>query len=850
MTEKAFVNIFARLLRWSGFAVATVAAVLMVLAPGGGGGDVSAGPIVVDFKQCANEDPTLGTCHWINSIVQDSNSKYFEGMSVPQRVVFTDIPATTGNVHTLTLSHQATKGGIHAYDWLTSYGQAIAAAAAAGVAFTDLNGQACDPNIGPPGTLGATCAALRSGSNSADVTVPDDPFTSKDGSTQTRINAYEGVFGNRTIKIYGNSSISSPSLTLIHSVGNGADTGDSDIDYTLTWTSASTELLIEMGGHLAKSGSSGDAWGAGLGSAQIQGGPYHFNLKLLDGGSLGSQDNQIKGADILIIPVAPTVVTEIHAGTNHSVAVTSVPAGTIVHDKATVSGSGTTPTGTVTFSWFTNGGCSGSPVASSSALSLTSGAVDATTFPQGPLNAGSYSFKAHYNGDTNYTAADSACEPLTVTELTPTVVTDIHDASEAVVTSVPAGSSVHDKATVSGSFGTPTGSVAFTFYTASSTCTGASVVAGSVALVSGVAHPSSTEGPLTAGAYSFKAHYNGEDPNYVVADSACEPLAVGALTPNVTSQIHQGENHSTDIQSTTVSVGTVVHDKAIVTGSGPTPSGTVDFRRYSTIGCTGDSVDQNNVSLSGGTAESSNFTTVAGALSYRVHYDGDGNYIPVDGPCEPLTVAKLTPIVDSHVHNGSHTNITGTTVLAGTVVHDKAIVSGTGPTPSGTVDFWRFTNGTCASEPAGTQNGVALAGDGTAESTNFTTVAGSMAYKVHYNGDANYNAGDGPCEPLTVGTPPTPTATTVPPTATPTTVPPTPTPTNTPVPPSGNGGPAPTPTPTPVTVVLAAPPTPITEVLAAPPVTLPKTGGPPIGLLGAEALGLAMLGLGWALRRR
>ena len=95
---------------------------------------------------------------------------------------------------------------------------------------------------------------------------------------------------------------------------------------------------------------------------------------------------------------------------------------------------------------------------------------------------------------------------------------------------------------------------------------------------------------------------------------------------------------------------------------------------------------------------------------------------------------------------------------------------------------------------------------------------------------------------------PTATATTVPPTPTNTPVPPTATPTT--VPPSNGGPPPATPTPTVTTQVLAAPPTPITEVLAAPPVALPKSGGAPIGLLGAEALGLVMLGLGWALRRR
>jgi len=79
----------------------------------------------VDFKQAANnagEPGGLGDIDWINSIVQASNSVYTEGMSVMQRVVlsgFTDT-GNDGNI-TLNFSHQDTKAGIHAYDWLTSW---------------------------------------------------------------------------------------------------------------------------------------------------------------------------------------------------------------------------------------------------------------------------------------------------------------------------------------------------------------------------------------------------------------------------------------------------------------------------------------------------------------------------------------------------------------------------------------------------------------------------------------------------------------------------------------------------------------------------------------------------------
>src|SRR5207249_4513293 len=130
------------------------------------------------------------------------------------------------------------------------------------------------------------------------------------------------------------------------------------------------------------------------------------------------------------------------------------PAGSTVHDKATVSGSFGTPTGAVTFTFFTaSSTCTGTSVGSGT-VTLDASGVAHPSASQGPLSAGSYSFIAHYNGDPNYTATDSPCEPLTVTSLTPTVATEIPLSLHDALPILPAGSTVHDKATVSGSFGT------------------------------------------------------------------------------------------------------------------------------------------------------------------------------------------------------------------------------------------------------------------------------------------------------------------------------------------------------------------------------------------------------------
>src|SRR5439155_25111949 len=101
---------------------------------------------------------------------------------------------------------------------------------------------------------------------------------------------------------------------------------------------------------------------------------------------------------------------------------------------------------------------------------------------RGPLAAGAYSFRAHHALHSAHPHSDGPCEPLTVTRATPTVATEIRDAGNNAVTTVPLGTTVHDRATVSGAGGvTPTGSVDFTFFTNGS-CTGTGSAAGTVVL--------------------------------------------------------------------------------------------------------------------------------------------------------------------------------------------------------------------------------------------------------------------------------------------------------------------------------------------------------------------------------
>ena len=94
-----------------------------------------------------------------------------------------------------------------------------------------------------------------------------------------------------------------------------------------------------------------------------------------------------------------------------------------------------------------------------------------------------------------------------------------------MITSAPIGSTVHDKATVTGRLPValrPARST-FTVYMGNTTCTGRAAAAGTVAL----ARPGLRIRPSTAvvpvGGLSYKAHYNGST-TYNGSDGACEPL--------------------------------------------------------------------------------------------------------------------------------------------------------------------------------------------------------------------------------------------------------------------------------------------------------------------------------------
>ena len=106
-------------------------------------------------------------------------------------------------------------------------------------------------------------------------------------------------------------------------------------------------------------------------------------------------------------------------------------------------------------------------------------------------------------------------------------------------------------------------------------------------------------------------------------------------------------------------------------------------------------------------------------------------------------------------------------------LHAVAAVSGPGPTPTGSVTFELFGNGTCDGTPASTEPGVALA-EGSAESASTVGLTpGDYSFQARYSGDSEYAPSDGECAPFKVDEPneqsTTDTTIAVPTTAAPTT---------------------------------------------------------------------------------
>ena len=326
----------------------------------------------VDFRQGANRDAfkvqnvsyVTGEIHWINSILQQSNSRYIEGMSTIQRVVFTDLPTCNSGNHVLRVKMQTRKSTQHAYDFMTSWDNAFKAAAQIAPGFNLMPSSRadvaklheCGPGISSDAEDG--CDLVTGGGVFRDIPIifgnyadPAGPGESNlliegppadQNTTRQVIQTYECRYGDnvgtptgtfdRSVRVYaegGFQGVNGDANNQVVFAGYGDSapgTGDSSyIFYDIKWSSLSSTIVIEFAAHIAVGvdglaatnpdlcnvTSLGVGYLLSHGASSISGGPYHVileNFRDAPGntphceGNLGNQDNQLQGSEILLIP--------------------------------------------------------------------------------------------------------------------------------------------------------------------------------------------------------------------------------------------------------------------------------------------------------------------------------------------------------------------------------------------------------------------------------------------------------------------------------------------------------------------------------------------------------------------
>jgi hypothetical protein len=203
---------------------------------------------------------------------------------------------------------------------------------------------------------------------------------------------------------------------------------------------------------------------------------------------------------------------------------------------------------------------------------------------------------------------------------------------------------------------------------------------------------------------------------------------------------------TTGLSAATITLGESITDTATVTGSGPTPTGNVDFQVSTDNGVTWTKFGVTKT-LVGGSVTSDGYTpSAAGTYYFRALYGGDGNYQASQSAddAEPLTVTQAGPAPST-----TTTLLSASSITLGGSVTDTVTVTGAGPVPTGTVTF-EVQIGAGSFAPFSTKS---LDGTGHATSDSYTPLAvGSYRFRALYGGDGNYQASQSAddAEPLTV----------------------------------------------------------------------------------------------------
>lgn len=360
------------------------------------------------------------------------------------------------------------------------------------------------------------------------------------------------------------------------------------------------------------------------------------------------------------------------------------PAGVSITFTATVVGSNGGPV-TQTVQFYSNASPLGGPI--------TVNGSGVATYSTSSLSTGSYSITATYSGDSNNNTSTST--PITQ------VITA--EASTTLLTSnmptVPYGTSgVIFTATVSGSLGTPTGTVQFQ--------DNGSNIGTPVTLSGGVAQFALAATQFLPGTHPVTAVYSG-DSTYAPDTSNTVFETINKLTP--TFVVSSSANPSI--------YGNSVIFFGTASGTQGTPTGTVQFI-----------IDSTNfgapITLVAGSSQTSTSALTAGTHTVSANYSGDTIYNSASvslSPIQTVSKANTTTSIASSVNPSAKNQFT---------TFSSTVTSATTGTPTGTIQF----------KDGGTNINSAItltSGSGAYAYSGLTT--GSHTITSTYSGDTNFN---------------------------------------------------------------------------------------------------------------
>ncbi len=403
---------------------------------------------------------------------------------------------------------------------------------------------------------------------------------------------------------------------------------------------------------------------------------------------------------------APAVIASPTLTTTPSpTAVTLGTSSVTLTDSATLSG-GNSPTGTITFRLFQNGGTT---AVDTETVTVTGNHTYTTPtgfkLPATGTVTGTYQWNATYSGDTNNSTVsdnNAANERVTVSAASPTITTAPNPTTVTLGTTAV---TLKDTADLEAGFH-PTGTITFTLHQGSMLLdTEAVTVTGNGIYTTPTGFTLPASGTVT-GTYQWDATYNGDPNNSTASEtgSVAERVTVNAASPTLVT--------APSPMTVTLGIGFVTLTDTATLAGGFRPTGSIEFTLFYNGGTTPVVSAMETVHGNGSYTTSGitlpTFGTVTGTYQWNATYVGDtNNHTASDTNAlnELVTVSAAHPTLTT-IPNPTTVTLGAT---APPILTDAATLSG-GFFPYGTMAFTLFYSG--SPTPVDTET-VTVNGNGT-----------------------------------------------------------------------------------------------------------------------------------------